>query len=105
MSSIADSNFMPAVRCPVCNHLKRACISGWGRSGLNVRFTTCPECGTDFNVLVFVEALNKEEIDNDCHLSATKSTIAYLRKARKERTKKLEEKLQQERDLYHGVHN
>ena len=103
--SSSDRNFVPSVRCPHCNKATHAEISGWGRTGLNVRYHTCRHCGEDFNLVVHVSVSKKDEDVSDGALREVKDSIRYQRKRREEMHEALKKRLQTEREKTAGVNN
>ena len=78
-------NFNPTVRCPFCDAVNHPSISGWGRTGLNVRLHMCKHCQNEYTTVIYVETATDYKI-SDMHIGALKSRIAV----RKEQIKEME---------------
>jgi len=103
--SSSSRNFVPSVRCPHCNKATHAEISGWGRTGLNVRYHTCKYCNEDFNLVVHASVSKKDEDVSDGQLSSIKSSIKWEKERRKKLHERLLKELQAEREATAGINN
>lgn len=89
----SDLNFIPGIRCPYCNHYQHAEISGWGRTGLNVRGKVCHSCGQEFNVVALVFTTEKGSDIPDGEHSSIKEMIKSFRQERKKQLENLRTQL------------
>jgi len=71
-------NFNPNVKCPHCGAHCTPSVSGFGRTGLNVREHNCRSCEKDYKVLVYVEA-STENVPTDAAMSAIQHRIQWMK--------------------------
>lgn len=93
-----DIGFAPTVRCPHCNHVLRPQMTGWARTGLNVRDKGCFKCGKEFKLVAYVETA-KEGI-SDGELRGLKDRVKYETEKRQNFVRGLEEQLEYQRLKY-----
>ena len=75
-----DSNFLPNIRCPFCNHSSPYAISGFAGE-LSVREKQCPKCEKEFVMVVYVCAsFPGSDANTDGVLSSLKERIKWLRR-------------------------
>lgn len=105
MPAPVNINFMPEIKCPHCGNSQHASLSGWGRSGLNVRFKYCRKCEKEFSVVIYVETCTPEELPNDGSIRSLKDSIKYQKEHRKKRQEQLILELQIEKSKTSGEWN
>jgi len=71
-------NFNPNIKCPHCGAHNTPSVSGFGRTGLNVREHNCRSCGKDYKVLIVVEATT-EDIPTDISLASIQHSVQRMK--------------------------
>ena len=72
-------SFNPNILCPHCGAHNTPSVTGFGRTGLNVRAHACATCRQEYNVLVVVEA-SACDTPTDMALAGLRSRIAWMKK-------------------------
>lgn len=95
---MTDCGFAPTVRCPHCGHILRPQVTGWARTGLNVRFKSCYGCQKEFKIILYVET-SADEID-DSQVRSLQDRVKKERRNRRNFLLDLEKQLVYQRGKY-----